>query len=86
MEPVSVGTHQSTVKSLSEGTLFVTDSRNSLEYEIPIHHNAISANDFKKIDGQSTNTKTKVKGSGGLRLYDPGLENTAIKESKITSQ
>nr|QTE75995.1 ZopR3 [Diffractella curvata]BBU42028.1 putative citrate synthase [Diffractella curvata] len=64
----------------TNGTLFVRDSRTKQEYEIPIVDNAVLAVDFKNIRGYSDGSKMR-----GLLLYDPGLQNTAIKRSQISS-
>lgn len=66
-------------KVLSEDTnnLRIVDNRTGMEYSIPIKNNAIDAVEFKKI---RTADNTNV----GLRLLDPGMQNTAVKESKIT--
>ena len=69
---------------MSEGTLFVKDSRTSREYEIPISRNAVPAGAFKQIKGPVTDTTRIDRGSVGLKLYDPGLANTATIESRLT--
>jgi len=72
------------LSTMSEGKLFVKDSRTSREYEIPIQRNAIPANAFKQIKGPATDPTRVDKGSSGLKVYDPGLANTATIESKLT--
>ncbi len=71
---------------MSQDKLFITDSRTSAKYEIPIHRNTIPATSFKAIkgiqDGSLAATADHVE--NGLRLFDPGLKNTAVLESKIT--
>ena len=69
---------------MSEGTLFVRDSRTSQEYEIPIHRNAVRATAFKaiKAPGDGTNRADKV--ASGLRVFDPGLQNTTVIETAMT--
>ena len=65
-------------------SLHVTDRRTGLEYDIPIKRNAVQATDFKKIkalDGKSVASDCV---EGGLRIMDPGFNNTAVKESAIT--
>ena len=69
---------------MSEGTLFVKDSRTSHQYEIPIHRNSVLASDFQQMAGPSTGSDPADKVSKGLRLFDPGLHHTASHESKIT--
>lgn len=69
---------------MSEGTLLVKDSRTSREYKIPIIRNSVAAASFKQIKGPITDTTRIDKGSVGLKVYDPGLANTATIESKLT--
>jgi citrate synthase len=70
---------------MSEGTLFVEDSRSSQRYEIPIHRNTVLATDFKRIIPSSAIGANKAdKVASGLRLYDPGLENTAVVATSMT--
>lgn len=75
----------STFTTMSDEKLFVKDSRTACEYEIPIHRNAISATEFKKIKGlKKTSLNHADNINGGLRIYDPGLQNTAIVETTTT--
>ena len=69
---------------MSEGTLLVKDSRTGRRYEIPITHNSVAAGSFKQIRGPVTDPTRIDKGSVGLKLYDPGLANTATIESNLT--
>ncbi|KAI9679682.1 MAG: hypothetical protein M1822_007288 [Bathelium mastoideum] len=57
------------------GHLEVRDSRTSQVYKIPIKHNAVQATDFQKIKDESNQ---------GLKMYDPGLANTAPLTSDLT--
>lgn len=68
---------------MSEDKLFVKDSRTSREYEIPITRNAVPAGAFGQIKGPVTDPTRIDKGSRGLRIYDPGLANTATIESSL---
>ena len=68
---------------MSEGKLFIKDSRTSREYEIPITHDAVPASAFGKIKGPVTDPTRIDKGSRGLKIYDPGLANTATIESSL---
>ena len=52
------------------GTLDITDPRTNAQHRIPIQHNAILASDLKKTTG--------------LRVHDPGLQNTTVVETGIT--
>lgn len=69
---------------MSEGKLYVTDSRTSAKYEIPIHRNTIAATSFKAIKAPKGSGRPSDLVENGLRLFDPGLKNTAVNESKIT--
>ena len=51
------------------GPLEVTDSRTRAKYQLPIYNNAIRATDLKKA---------------GLRVHDPGLQNTTVVETGIS--
>ncbi|KAJ1658785.1 hypothetical protein IWQ61_002030 [Dispira simplex] len=62
-------------------TLTVVDNRTNKIYQIPIENGTVKANDFAKI--QDTNGQGNAVGPG-LRLYDPGFQNTAVARSKIT--
>lgn len=54
-------------------TLSVTDNRTGKQYEIPVSDGAIPATAFAKVmmDGE------------GVRVFDPGYQNTAVVRSKI---
>lgn len=65
----------------TDGTLHVRDSRTSREYEIPISQNTINATDIGLITLNSDD-KSRMKGSG-LSVFDPGLEHTVVKKTKI---
>lgn len=69
---------------MSEGTLSVKDSRSGKEYEIPIWRNTVRATDFKKIKTSADKTDRADKVADGLRLYDPGLQNTTVLETSMT--
>ena len=68
---------------MSEGKLLVKDSRTSREYEIPIARDAVPASAFRQIKGPVTDPTRIDKGSRGLKIYDPGLANTATIESSL---
>ncbi|MCJ1282613.1 hypothetical protein MMC26_001938 [Xylographa opegraphella] len=70
---------------MSEGVLYVTDSRTSQRYEIPIYRNTVRASSFQAIKAPAAGTNRADQVANGLRLYDPGLKNTAISEYKLTS-
>ena len=65
-------------------SLHVTDRRTGLEYDIPIKRNAVQATDFKKIKALDEKSVATDGVEGGLRIMDPGFNNTAVKESAIT--
>ncbi|KAJ5766012.1 uncharacterized protein N7511_003628 [Penicillium nucicola] len=69
---------------MSNGTLFVRDSRTNKSYEIPIHRNAIRATDLGKVTAHSIDSDRANQLAHGLRIYDPGLQNTAVTESSIS--
>ncbi|MCJ1352238.1 MAG: hypothetical protein MMC33_002222 [Icmadophila ericetorum] len=60
------------------GLLEVTDTRTERSYVIPIKNNAINAVDFMTISASGDG------GGDGLKVFDPGYRNTAVKESSIT--
>ncbi len=69
---------------MSEGTLFIKDSRSGNEYEVAIRHNAVLATDLKKIKASNVGTNRADKVADGLRLYDPGLQNTTVVETSMS--
>ena len=69
---------------MSNGILFIEDSRSGEKYEIPIRRNAVLANDLKKIKVSAVGANRADKVAGGLRVYDPGLENTTVVETSMT--
>jgi citrate synthase len=69
---------------MSTGTLFVQDSRTNLHYEIPICRNAVRATDLQRIRAFSAGTDQADQVAHGLRVHDPGLQNTAVIESAIS--
>ena len=68
---------------MSEGKLLIKDSRTQREYEIPIIKNAVAATAFKQIKGPELDQSRQDKGSSSLKIYDPGLANTATLESDL---
>ncbi|CAK7216527.1 hypothetical protein SCUCBS95973_002831 [Sporothrix curviconia] len=61
-------------------SLTVVDNRTGQSHEIPITNNAVRATDFKRI---SIDNAAKPFQSG-LKILDPGYQNTAVAESSIT--
>ena len=65
------------------GTLTAIDHRTERQYHIPIAHNAIQAIHLQQIcAGDESDVPNKVK--HGLRVLDPGYQNTAVTMSRIT--
>ena len=65
-------------------SLHVTDRRTGMEYDIPIKRNAVMATDFKKIKAVDEHSVASDCAEGGLRIMDPGFNNTTVMESAIT--
>ena len=62
--------------------LDVVDRRTGRRYQIPIKDNAIDGNSLRAInDSYSFNPIDRY--TQGLKVYDPGFENTAVKKSHI---
>ena len=70
--------------STPSGFLNITDSRTGNHYDIPIRHNAVEANQFKQIRARADSKAKTDKVEGGLRLLDPGYQNTAVAASEVT--
>ncbi|KAF2215727.1 hypothetical protein CERZMDRAFT_34664, partial [Cercospora zeae-maydis SCOH1-5] len=68
------------------GFLHVQDSRTDKLYDIPISRNAVLATDLKQIKAiPSMSSEDKAhKVSGGLRVHDPGLQNTTVVETSTS--
>ncbi|KAJ5521091.1 hypothetical protein N7463_001544 [Penicillium fimorum] len=69
---------------MSTGTLFIRDSRTNVNYEIPITRNAVRATDLQRIQAPSLNRNRADQAAQGLRVYDPGLQNTVVTQSAIS--
>ncbi|OGM47738.1 citrate synthase [Aspergillus bombycis] len=69
---------------MSSGILHIIDSRTKQRYEIPIRRNVISAIDLKSIEAPAAGTDRADHVAGGLRVHDPGLQNTTVIESAIS--
>lgn len=68
----------------SEEKLLVIDSRTSRRYDIPISHNSVRAIDFKSISVLGFGSDPRAQFAHGLKILDPGFQNTAVTESQIT--
>ena len=65
--------------------LQVRDLRTNNLYTMPIRHNAVSAVDFAAIKApKNTNCLDANQDQNGLRVFDPGFQNTAVVESNVT--
>lgn len=74
-KPVSAPTNDQASSTRRE-SLTITDNRTGKQYEIPVQHDTIRANDLRQI---------KVhEGDFGLMSYDPAFTNTASCISRIT--
>jgi citrate synthase len=69
---------------MSFGTLYVKDSRTDAQYEIAINRNAILATDFKKIKASPVGANRADQVASGLRVHDPGLQNTTVVDTGIS--
>jgi citrate synthase len=69
---------------MSSGTLFIRDSRTDANYEIPIYRNAIRASDLQRVQADPIGSDRADQVAHGLRVYDPGLQNTAVTDSAIS--
>lgn len=69
---------------MSFGTLHIRDSRTNAEYEIPIRRNAVVAMDFKRIKAPAAGADRADQVDSGLRVHDPGLQNTTVVETEIS--
>lgn len=64
--------------------LEITDSRTGKCYFIPIDHNAVSAIHFQQIKAPEDVQNPANQNQNGLRVFDPGFQNTAVSKSNIT--
>lgn len=64
--------------------LTVIDHRTERYYSVPIAHNAIKASHLKAICAGNEPTSLG-QAKSGLRILDPGFQNTAVMISQITS-
>ena len=71
-------------KKQSNDKLTVIDNRTSKSYEIPIINNAVRASDFRYISTLGLTASPLERYTAGIRIMDPGFQNTAVTESEIT--
>jgi len=68
-----------------EDSLTVIDNRTKQSFKIPIKDNAINATAFKQMKAETKEGERKENETeGGLRVLDPGYQNTAVISSRIT--
>ena len=67
-----------------EDSLHVVDKRTGLSYSIPIAQNSIQATDFHQIKSPRNAENPVEQNNAGIRIYDPGFQNTACMQSEIT--
>ncbi|GES62110.1 citrate synthase [Aspergillus terreus] len=68
---------------MSSGTLYIRDSRTNTQYQIPVKRNAVRATDLKRIKASPIGTDPADQVANGLRVHDPGLQNTTVMENDI---
>lgn len=67
-----------------QDTLTVTDDRTGKKYVVPITNNAIPATAFKEMKAPENVNAPADMNENGIRVFDPGFQNTAVKKSTIT--
>ena len=68
-----------------EDSLTVIDNRTGAAFKVAIVDNAVSATAFKQAKAPSKQGERKENETeGGLRVLDPGYQNTAVISSRIT--
>lgn len=81
MQPLTPG-HEPT--PYTQESLSVTDNRTGLSYTIPITRNSIRATDFHHIKSPHNTDSPVDQNDAGIRVFDPGFQNTACMQSQIT--
>ena len=74
---------QSPPETQSSSVLEVIDHRTGRRYRIPISDNAIEARHIRRIN-ESYSSNRKEWYASGLKVLDPGFENTAVTKSRVT--
>ena len=59
-------------------SLTVVDSRTGKEYQVPIQDGSVDASSFAAIPAKQAEEQ-----GPGLKVYDDGLRNTAVRKSSI---
>lgn len=70
--------------SESESSLTVLDNRTNCTYNLPIEQNSIQATEFQKMKTPRNEENPVEQNNAGIRVFDPGFQNTACMTSKIT--
>lgn len=83
--PLWLGSAHSLAQSNDDtsGTLTLRDNRDGRIYNIPISHNAVNAVDLRQISVNGGSNPLS-RWHNGLRVLDPGFQNTAVKTSSLT--
>lgn len=68
----------------TQNSLSITDNRTGLSYNIPIARNSIRATDFHRIKSPHIAESPVDQNDAGIRIFDPGFQNTACMQSEIT--
>jgi len=66
-----------------EESLTVIDNRTGQTFKIPVKDNSINATAFKQMKA-APGSREEDETEGGLRVYDPSFQNTAVISSRIT--
>lgn len=78
--------HSSPGKSEERGedSLTVVDNRTGHSHNIPISQNSIRATEFQRFKSPRNAENPAEQNHAGIRVFDPGFQNTACMESEIT--
>lgn len=66
------------------GLLRVHDTRTSQNYTIRVTEDSVRGSDLAQIKGPVDGESSALPHGNGLKVFDPGFENTAIIRSSIT--
>jgi citrate synthase len=72
-----------TAPSTKSNTLRIIDNRTGKEFVVPIVRNSVSAVAFRQMKAPGDADYPCDQTEYGIRVYDPGYQNTAVSESKI---
>jgi citrate synthase len=65
-------------------SLTVVDNRTGRCYDLPVAQNSIKATDFQQIKTPRNEKNPVEQNNSGIRIFDPGFQNTACMQSEIT--